>query len=35
MKIIEVLTTSILFSGAFAPAFAPGQHEQQKQPEQK
>ena len=37
MKIIEVLTTSILFllPGALAPAFAQGQHEQQKQPEQK
>jgi hypothetical protein len=37
MKIIEVLTTSILFllPGAIAPAFALGQHEPEKQPEQK
>jgi hypothetical protein len=37
MKIIEVLTTSILFllPGVIAPAFAMGQHEQEKQPEQK
>jgi hypothetical protein len=37
MKIIEVLTTSILFllPGAIVPAYALGQHEQEKQPEQK
>jgi hypothetical protein len=37
MKIIEVLTTSILFllPGAIAPAYALGQHEQEKQPEEK
>jgi len=37
MKIIEALTTSILFllPGAIAPAYALGQHEQEKQPEQK
>jgi hypothetical protein len=37
MKIIEVLTTSILLllPGAIAPAYALGQHEQEKQPEQK
>jgi hypothetical protein len=37
MKIIEVLTTAILFllPGAIAPAYALGQHEQEKQPEQK
>jgi len=37
MKIIEALTTSILFllPGAIAPAYALGQHEQDKQPEQK
>ena len=35
MKIIEVLTTSILFllPGAIAPAYALGQHEQEKQPD--
>jgi hypothetical protein len=37
MKIIEVLTTSILFllPGAIVPAYAQGQHEQEKQPEEK
>jgi hypothetical protein len=37
MKIIQVLTTSILFllPGAIVPAYARGQHEQEKQPEQK
>jgi hypothetical protein len=37
MKIIEVLTTSILLllPGAIAPAYALGQHEQEKQPEEK
>ncbi len=37
MKIIEVLTTSILLllPGAIVPAYAMGQHEQEKQPEQK
>jgi hypothetical protein len=37
MKIIQVLTTSILFllPGAIVPAYARGQHEPEKQPEQK
>jgi hypothetical protein len=37
MKIIEVLSTAILFllPGAIAPAYAQGQHEEEKQPQQK
>lgn len=37
MKVIEVLSTVILFllPGAIAPAYAQGQHEEEKQPQQK
>ena len=37
MKVIEVLSTAILFllPGAIAPAYAQGQHEEEKQPQQK